>query len=39
MIFLWVLLGSIIDPNVFLVYTSSALTFVAFLFSQISQAK
>ena len=32
-ILLWWLLGSIIDPTAYLVYTSFAVTFVSFLFS------
>lgn len=31
---LWLLLGAIINPNFFLVYTSSVVTLITFIFSK-----
>ncbi|CAD8067964.1 unnamed protein product [Paramecium primaurelia] len=39
LIIVWLLLGAIINPNFYLVYSSSALSLVAFIAAQISQIK
>ncbi|CAD8123011.1 unnamed protein product [Paramecium sonneborni] len=39
LIIVWLLLGSIINPNFYLVYSSSALSLVAFITAQLNQIK
>jgi len=36
---IWLLLGAIIDPNVFLVYTSSVSVLFTFISQQLAQAE